>query len=71
MHNRVIVIGQYQIEVRAEASVDYSASNYWAQVVDSRGVLARFGKPIPAIVPALISRDAAIQAATDWIAKQI
>ena len=69
-HNLIIVIGAYRVEVQPEESISYGSNNYWAQVIDSRGVLARFGKPIPAVKPASITRDAAIQEAINWVGKQ-
>ena len=65
-HNSTIVIGQYRVEV---VSVHLSGvhDNYWAQVRGPGGILARFGKPVPAVQQAAVARDAAIFQAVEWV----
>lgn len=67
-HNRIIVIGKYRIEVQAKDAVQgIFYNNYWAQVISHEGIIARFGKPVPAVRNADSARDTAIMDATHYI----
>jgi len=66
---KTVVVGRFRLELKSEHWTGIH-NNYWAQVSGPEGILARFGKVVPAVHPAALARADAERRAMAWIAAQ-